>query len=110
VRARPFFILGASSRRSWRIAGSARHAPHGRGRLSGRGGQQLGRCGRAGRDPEGDHRAAPTDDRRHRRAARRQERLDALGFEPIANTSDECANFFQREMAQWSAGEDYEVA
>jgi tripartite-type tricarboxylate transporter receptor subunit TctC len=46
----------------------------------------------------------------HRRAARRQERLDALGFEPIANTSDECANFFQREMAQWSAGEDYEVA
>jgi tripartite-type tricarboxylate transporter receptor subunit TctC len=31
-----------------------------------------------------------------------KERLDALGFEPIANTPDECADFFQREMAKWS--------
>jgi tripartite-type tricarboxylate transporter receptor subunit TctC len=31
-----------------------------------------------------------------------KERLDALGFEPIANTPEECADFFQREMAKWS--------
>jgi tripartite-type tricarboxylate transporter receptor subunit TctC len=31
-----------------------------------------------------------------------KERLDTLGFEPVANTPDECAEFFRAEMAKWS--------
>jgi tripartite-type tricarboxylate transporter receptor subunit TctC len=31
-----------------------------------------------------------------------KERLDTLGFEPIANTPDECSDFFRTEMAKWS--------
>jgi tripartite-type tricarboxylate transporter receptor subunit TctC len=30
-----------------------------------------------------------------------KERLDTLGYEPIANTPDECAAFFRSEMAKW---------
>jgi tripartite-type tricarboxylate transporter receptor subunit TctC len=31
-----------------------------------------------------------------------KERLDALGFEPVVNTPDECTRFFRAEMAKWS--------
>src|ERR1700704_1433080 len=31
-----------------------------------------------------------------------KERLAPLGFEPVANTPDECAEFFRAEMAKWS--------
>jgi tripartite-type tricarboxylate transporter receptor subunit TctC len=31
-----------------------------------------------------------------------KERLDALGYEPIANTSEECTAFFRTESAKWS--------
>src|SRR5207253_2640408 len=30
------------------------------------------------------------------------ERLDALGFEPVANTPDECDRFFRAEQEKWS--------
>src|SRR5262249_18297642 len=32
----------------------------------------------------------------------RKERLDALGYEAIANTPEECAEFFRTESAKWS--------
>jgi tripartite-type tricarboxylate transporter receptor subunit TctC len=31
-----------------------------------------------------------------------RERLDALAFEPVAGTPQECAAFFQAEMTKWS--------
>ncbi|MBX9843558.1 MAG: tripartite tricarboxylate transporter substrate binding protein [Xanthobacteraceae bacterium] len=31
-----------------------------------------------------------------------KERLDALGFEPVVNTPDECTAFFKAESAKWS--------
>ena len=31
-----------------------------------------------------------------------KERLDTLGFEPIASTPEECTEFFKTEMAKWS--------
>ena len=31
-----------------------------------------------------------------------KERLDALGFEPVVNTPDECTHFIRAEMAKWS--------
>jgi tripartite-type tricarboxylate transporter receptor subunit TctC len=31
-----------------------------------------------------------------------KERLDTLGFEPVANTPEECTAFFRAEMAKWS--------
>jgi tripartite-type tricarboxylate transporter receptor subunit TctC len=31
-----------------------------------------------------------------------KERLDALGYEPIANTPEQCAEFFRTESAKWS--------
>ena len=31
-----------------------------------------------------------------------KERLDALGYEPVVNTPEECASFFRTEMAKWS--------
>ena len=31
-----------------------------------------------------------------------KERLDTLGYEPVANTPEECTAFFRAEMTKWS--------
>ena len=92
----------ARHRRREARRGLARHADHGRGRLSERDGDGVERVPRAGRHAADIVEKIQRDSARHLLSAELRERLSALGADPVGSTPDQFAAFIRSETEKFA--------